>query len=285
MPAIKDSGSTKILVLGKNGFLGRNVYYQLKSQGFKVFGLNRVSMNSNEDKNQISLETLVRSDNSLGFTTAIFCGNPPMLSSEKEYVQSTYFVDVNIAKIFKQIGFKRIIWTGSYWQDFTLNRTSREDIYIKSKQITESFLLSMSDSSFNVTSIRIGDTYGYNDTRKKVIPQMLKVMNSRKVFKIKNPNAKLNLVNISDIAIGFNLVVSNSEIHSKIYKLYADNLISVKNLAEIIKSISPEFYYELQDRKGINLKEFNSNLNINPRPYGWKPLVELQQGLTNLIGL
>ena len=270
----------QILVLGSNGFLGRNICNHLKSFGFKVYGLSRNENESNP--NEISLTALIKNYKKYNFSTAIFCGNPPVTINKKAYFKETFSADIEKAKIFKNLGFNQIIWTGSYWQDLVEQGFQSETLYTKSKRLTEQGILALAQDSFHVTSIRIGDTYGPDDSRKKIIPEMTRAVEVKRLFTIQEPNSQMNLVFIDDVALGFGMVVNTLNTSQTVYSLYADSLISVKDLIDEFQKVFPEFNCKIGKIRQTPEIKVCFNLGVYPRPVNWSPKISLKQGLENL---
>ena len=270
----------QILVLGSNGFLGRNICTHLKSFGFEVYGLSRNENESNP--NEISLTALIKNYKKYNFSTAIFCGNPPVTINEEAYFKETFFADIEKAKIFKNLGFNQIIWTGSYWQDLVEQGFQNETLYTKSKRLTEQSILALAQDSFHVTSIRIGDTYGPGDSRKKIIPEMIRAVEVKRLFTIREPNSQLNLVFIDDVARGFGMVFNTLNTSQAVYSIYADSLISIKDLIDEFQKVFPKFNYKLEKIRQTPEVKVHFDARVYPRPVNWSPKISLKQGLDNL---
>ena len=277
---LPDVKNEEILVLGSNGFLGQNVCSYLRSLNYKVYGLNQRSKVSHS--HQITMTELMANYKKFNFATAIFCGNPPISENEDDYFAETFFTDIKNARILKNLGFNKVIWTGSYWQDFVEQGFKKETLYTKSKRLTEESLLALADDYFRVASIRIGDTYGTNDSREKIIPQMINALRKEELFTVRQPNSYMNLVCIEDVARGFKQVVGSSNPVQQIYSVYADSLMSVKNLiTEFIRAF-PNFKYEIANSEQKFDLRSSFNLGIYPRPNNWTPKISLEEGLRNL---
>lgn len=280
MSEVTDVRNEEILVLGSNGFLGQNVCSYLRSLNYKVYGLNQRSKVSHS--HQITMTELIANYKNFNFATAIFCGNPPISENEDVYFAETYFSDIKNASILKNLGFNKIVWTGSYWQDFVEQGLKKETLYTKSKRLTEDSLLALADDSFRVASIRLGDTYGTNDSREKIIPQMINALKKDQLFKVRQPNSFMNLVCIADVARGFKQVVGSSSPVQQIYSVYADSLTSVKNLITEFIKVFPNFRYEIANSEQKFDSKSSFNLSIYPRPNNWTPKISLEEGLRNL---
>jgi nucleoside-diphosphate-sugar epimerase len=277
---LTDVRKEQILVLGSNGFLGHNVCTYLRSLDYKVYGLNQRSKVSHSF--QITMTELIANYQEYNFATAIFCGNPPISENEDDYFAETFFSDLKNANILKNLGFNKVIWTGSYWQDFVEQGLKEETLYTKSKRLTEESLLALADDSFRVASIRLGDTYGANDSREKIIPQMISALKKKELFTVKQPNSYMNLVSIVDVARGFEHVASSHSPVQQIYSVYADSLTSVKDLITEFNRVFPNFKYEITNsEQNFDLRS-SFNLGIYPKPNNWTPKISLEEGLRNL---
>jgi hypothetical protein len=50
---------------------------------------------------------LIKNYKKYNFSTAIFCGNPPVTINKKAYFKETFSADIEKAKIFKNLGFEK----------------------------------------------------------------------------------------------------------------------------------------------------------------------------------
>ncbi len=277
---LTDVRDEQILVLGSHGFLGRNLCSHLRSLGYKVYGLNRRSKDSNSL--QLTMSELIANYKKHNFATAIFCGNPPISENENDYFAETFFSDIKNASIFKNLGFNKIIWTGSYWQDFVEQGLKKETLYTKSKRLTEESIFALADNSFQVASIRLGDTYGANDSRKKIIPQMINALKKEELFTVNQPDSYMNLVSIADVARGFEYVIRSYIPVQEIYSVHTESLTSVKDLITEFNRIFPNFKYEMTNsERPLDIRS-SFNLGVYPKPNNWTPKISLEEGLRNL---
>ncbi len=91
--------------------------------------------------------------------------------------------------------------------------------YASSKQSLQNILYFYykKDLIHNLCSLILFDIYGKNDTRKKIIYDIIK----RKKIKIKNPNNYLHLVNEKDFIIALKKIITKTQSKKKFTKTYS----------------------------------------------------------------
>jgi nucleoside-diphosphate-sugar epimerase len=92
----------------------------------------------------------------------------------------------------------------------------------------------------------------------------------------------MNLVNIADVARGFEHVAGSYSPVQQIYSVYADSLTSVKDLITEFNRVFSNFKYEITNsEQNFDLRS-SFNLGIYPKPNNWTPKISLEEGLRNL---
>lgn len=105
-------------------------------------------------------------------------------------------------------------------------------------------------------NIKLFETFGENDQRKKIIPTIIKNYNLNKTTEISPANLKLNFVNVSSVIRIIENILLNKNLNSGNYCLRNLKFISIKSLIfslnkKLTKKIKAKF---LSNRRTLNYK-------------------------------
>lgn len=96
-----------------------------------------------------------------------------------------------------QGGIQNIIYSNSYWCG--IDQYKKLDYVVHKKNIEKYLQYLTKNSTLSICSMMLGDVYGANDRRNKLIPYLIKNEDSETVELENNQNAELCLINIQDI--------------------------------------------------------------------------------------
>jgi nucleoside-diphosphate-sugar epimerase len=185
-------------------------------------------------------------------------------------------------------GAELFINTGTAWQRFGGEEYRPVNLYAATKEAFEAILRYYEDAmGMRSITIRLGDTYGPDDPRKKLVSILIDHARSGASLAMSPGEQRINLVHVDDVVRGFVLAVeTNWEAPSseRTFALRGTETVSLRELVARIGTLS-----------GKDL-----NVNFGERPYrerevfepetltanlpGWSPEVSLDAGLIDLIG-
>jgi nucleoside-diphosphate-sugar epimerase len=183
---------------------------------------------------------------------------------------------------------KNLINTGTSWQHYESAVYNPVNLYAATKQAFQDILLYYAEAyDFRIITLKLFDTYGPDDQRKKIINLLLNQIISEQPLKLTPGNQLINLVHVDDIVeaymIAIDLIVNDSEEKITEYGVSAENNISIRSLAKLIEKLSGA------DLKiifgGVNYRNREvfipwSSFNLLP---GWKPKIELGDGIKEML--
>jgi len=206
----------KILITGATGFIGKNLLnYFLKKKYFIYAILRKSKKNikfSKEHKINKNFKSIIFSD--------IYNLKKQLLNYKIDYVvhAATHYVkkhkssDINkiiesnilfptiIIDLLCNKTIKKFINFGTVWQHYNNKKDHAYNLYASSKQAFNK-IFNYYRNQFPKTkffNLLIGDTFGKNDKRKKLIPIIIKNYNKKKTIHIPK-NLSINLVNVKHI--------------------------------------------------------------------------------------
>lgn len=116
-----------------------------------------------------------------------------------ELFQSNIIFGTKVIEAGVIAGCKKIINTSTIWEYYQ-NKKIPVNLYAATKSAFDQILnFYYSSNDLVIITLYLSDTYGEFDKRKKLIPLLLKEMNSSKTIKLTSGNQKLELFHIEDI--------------------------------------------------------------------------------------
>lgn len=212
--------SKKILLTGITGFIGSNLAKKLLEDGIEVHAIVRESSNlslldANVRENvvfhthnaQNTLKDIVKKatpDVTIHLASLFLSSHKyedvlPLITSNvafgAELLEALYLNDA-----------KSFINTGTAWQHYNNADYSPVNLYAATKQAFEDIVKYYEEAKgFKVIALKIYDTYGENDRRKKLLALLKETANSGEKLSMSKGEQKINLVHVEDIANAFSL--------------------------------------------------------------------------------
>ena len=263
----------KILITGSTGFLGYQILEFLLKKGFHVTDLIR---NKNKKLN------LLKQKYKKNYNSILINKNFEKKMKGKKYeffihlatfYKKKYYkyeifdlIESNInfpIKILKNIDLKKLTFVNfGSMMEYNGNLRSPKNIYATSKIFFEqSSELFQIKNQFN---IKISETFSLYDTRKKIIPELIKSIKKRRVFNLIGKNLVLNFITIEIIFDVINKIL-NKKIKPGSYVLQNKKFTNISNLLKKLKdSKICNFRYTIKKnrQKNLSLKFLNYNFDV-----------------------
>jgi dTDP-glucose 4,6-dehydratase/UDP-glucose 4-epimerase len=141
-------------------------------------------------------------------------------------------------------------------------------------------------------ALRLTNTYGpgmrVKDSRQTFLGIWLKLLIEGKPIKVFGDGQQLRDFNFIDDCVDAILLAGSSEkSNGKIFNLGSKEVISLKNLAEMMLQFGYEGSYELipfpEERKAIDIGDYYGDYSLITNELGWSPKVGLKEGLIRTI--
>jgi CDP-3, 6-dideoxy-D-glycero-L-glycero-4-hexulose-4-reductase len=292
-----------IIVTGASGFLGRHLVDQIQNLNFQVLHLSR-------DKKKIRLETNkidvcsvdshssyqelydfffeINSEVVLVHLATHYAGNHSPDDVNKMVVSNIEFPLKVIEALSRAKPGSSVINLSTLFQHFESHYYSPTSLYAATK---EAFLRLLeyyaSFKLLKVVDITVGDTYGLNDTRRKIIPLLIESVLLGKPIVLGSGLQNLSLIHVTDAARGIAEVIRNlnTDIADEIRRIQIapSNNILVKDLVKRIEEISGKkllcTFDPLLDRK----REIYMPVSGLNQLESFAPLIDLDTGIRQLL--
>ena len=164
----------KIGIIGSSGFVGNNLTNYLKENTiYKIINFASYSRNKKNWINKVALEIKKKKPEII-----INCAaNQNLKPSKKDFLailnSNLYSNVIFINQSLQNKNFKGYISFGSKWELGDIKRKKPLNFYAATKKANDIFFNYYSNSKSAIISLKVFDTYGKNDTRKKFINDLL----------------------------------------------------------------------------------------------------------------
>ena len=279
----------KIGIIGASGFIGKNLYENLKKE--KSLKLIRFSSYKKEKKNwvnKVSKEIFFYKPEII-----INCSSSQLLNDDEKSIRELINTNIVSQSIFlknalKNKQFKSFITFGTKWELNSKGKTKPTNFYAATKLAVDEILKFFSlDYKLSIYSLKIFDTYGKNDKRKKFLNLLKKNYKKNKLLKMTAGNQLLDLVNIDDLVDLIKIILRDIFSKKKIgfftYTVSSNKPIKLKNL---VKKLMPILNKKL--KISIGSLKYRSKEPMQPmiKTYnypGWKPKRDLINELKKIF--
>ncbi len=175
--------------------------------------------------------------------------------------------------------------TGTYWQNYLHDSTEYDpvNLYAATKQAfidISKYYTETSDIKF--VTLKICDTYGPKDPRRKLMSLFKQYAESGEQLKMSPGEQKINLLYIDDVVNGFitlvNLLCNKTQLKNE-YVLSAKKTYSLRELAGIFETVSKKKLNILWGGLPYREREVMTPWQQGNLVPGWKQKTDIHQGI------
>ena len=289
------------LVTGATGFIGSRLVIRLEQEGWEVHVIVRESSKLNElidvrKKIQIhtyngQIETLIEIVKAASPDIVFHIASLFIARHKSEEISA--LIDSNL-KFPTQLleamtinNVKNFINTGTSWEYYESDEYNPVCLYAATKHAFESIIeYYVQVHELRCITLKLFDTYGVSDPRKKIISLLARVSESRECFAMSPGEQEIDLVYIDDVVDMYLLVaieIVKMEPQQKYYDVTSGNSITLK---ELVTRFENALGKELSIKWGAlpyrDREVMRSVRKMNVFP-GWKPKITLDDGLKTVI--
>ncbi len=278
----------KIGIIGSSGFIGKNLFFFLKKNTKnQIFSFSSYLKNKNSWIKNIIKEIRLKKPDII-----INCSANQNLSTSKNNLinilnSNLYSNILFVNEVFKNKNFKGYISFGSKWELGDTKKDKPLNFYAASKKANDIFFKFYSNKNNAIVSLKIFDTYGDNDKRKKFLNDLLLNYKKKRPLNITAGKQYLDYVHINDISLLILKIIK--DIKSKKLNGFKTFTVSSKKpirLIDLIKKLKKVLNNDLKIK--IGKKKYRKNESINPTLNifnypGWKSKYNLIKELKNMF--
>ena len=206
----------------------------------------------------------------------------------EQLVETNLLFGLHLLSCASKLGTESFIHAGTSWQTYESNTYNPLNLYAASKEAFENLAKYYATSqSIKFASLRLFDTYGSDDNRKKIINILLNSIKKETPLDLSPGYQKLSPVYIQDVSRAFILAAnhlskSNSE-QFNIWNVRSHEAYTLREIHKILENVSGKALpvkwggRDYRSREVMQLKQTYENVP------GWKEEVSLAEGLKMLL--
>lgn len=291
------------IITGATGYIGSHVLKHLLSKGWEIhvvadpkFGYSAIEdvrsqidifEYNGEINSLITYFQKVNADVVFHLAAAVITNYKP--EQVPVLIQSNIQFGTEILEAMKASSTRKIVSTGSYWQNYNSDSYNPVDLYAATKEAFEKIVKLYVDA-FNVRHInlRLFDVYGEDDKRPKLWNILKKIAGTDEVIEVSPGEQQLDMVHISDVCTAYEaayqLLLESDDIQNETFGVMTGKQYSLKSIISL---------YEQKMGKKMNVR-------FGGRPYkarevmvpykhynvlpNWNAKIMIDKGLTLLAG-
>lgn len=253
----------RILVTGATGFVGQHLLPYLEKQGHEVYALVRPSTDGSkvytnhlyvfEDDIEHLASYLLENhvDGIIHLASLYIAQHKP--ADIKNIVTSNVYLGTAVMEAAVKAGVKWFLNTGTIWQNYNVepysDRYCPVNLYAASKQAfmdMAKYYTEVSDIKF--CTLKLCDTYGANDTRRKIFALFEQIAKSGECLKMSPGDQKLDIVHIDNVVRDFEALAEKLDNGEQLREEYVVSSGRQKSLKEIAKQ------YEIDHQVILNIE-------------------------------
>lgn len=253
----------RILVTGATGFVGQHLLPYLEKQGHEVYALVRPSTDGSkvytnhlyvfEDDIEHLASYLLENhvDGIIHLASLYIAQHKP--ADIKNIVTSNVYLGTAVMEAAVKAGVKWFLNTGTIWQNYNVepysDRYCPVNLYAASKQAfmdMAKYYTEVSDIKF--CTLKLCDTYGANDTRRKIFALFEQIAKSGECLKMSPGDQKLDIVHIDNVVRDFEALAEKLDNGEQLREEYVVSSGRQRSLKEIAKQ------YEIDHQVILNIE-------------------------------
>ena len=291
------------IITGATGYIGSHVLKHLLSKGWEIhvvadpkFGYSAIEdvrsqidifEYNGEINSLITYFQKVNADVVFHLAAAVITNYKP--EQVPVLIQSNIQFGTEILEAMKASSTRKIVSTGSYWQNYNSDSYNPVDLYAATKEAFEKIVKLYVDAfNFRHINLRIFDVYGEDDKRPKLWNILKKIAGTDEVIEVSPGEQKLDMVHISDVCTAYEaayqLLLESDDIQNETFGVMTGKHYSLKSIISL---------YEQKMGKKMNVhfggRAYKAREVMVPYKHykvlpNWKAKIMIDKGVTLLIG-
>ena len=291
------------MITGASGFLGRHVVEEIRKSNHPIFAICRSRFDTPTNLKREEIAS-VDSSSTVNEFEAFFAkiDYPVVLVHLAAHYSNLHsaddvskLVETNIhfpARLIDALSSAKpnsnVINISTLFQRFESSDYSPLSLYGATKESFLKILDFYAESEIlKIVDITIGDTYGSNDSRRKLINLLISHVGSTDTLRLGSGRQNMSLMHITDVARGISQLIEN---HKSIpsgevwrVQIQPTENITVRELVNRIEKISGKSMCCTFDASRDRKREIYAPIQGLKKLPNYKPLIDLETGLKSLL--
>jgi nucleoside-diphosphate-sugar epimerase len=292
----------RVLVTGSTGYIGSKLTTQLVLSGYDthiiirpqsdltplINILSNLTVHCYNGTTENMIEILHKAKPDIVFHLASSVIVNHSLDEIESLIRSNILFGCQLVEAMVKNGCYDLINTGTSWQHFEQSDYNPVNLYAATKEAFEAILTFYTEtSSLNVTTLKLFDTYGPNDTRSKIIPLLQKAFKEQKELAMSKGEQLIDLVYIDDVV---NAYLIAAERHFKgqsrkkeVFAISSENPIPLKEIVRTFEELMGKTLPINWGKRPYRNREVMIPWNQGVRLPNWHPKFGLKAGMSKTL--
>jgi nucleoside-diphosphate-sugar epimerase len=289
-----------ILITGATGFIAYNLATKLSANN-NVYCIVRPTSNVAKLANYKNLKLITYNGEIADLYQQLSsvkidlaCHLASLFVAEHKMEQIDQLIDSNLkfstqlVEVLVRLGCKNFVNTGTAWQHFNNQEYNPVCLYAATKQAFMDILeYYIQAKDLSVINLKIYDTYGYGDERKKLFWLFKNLAKTNASADMPPGDQRLNLVYIFDVIAAFEqagvMLLNKTNVLNQTYGIYADQDYSLKELAQWFETVTKCKLNLNWGVKSYRQREVMVPNTFLPKVPQWEAKIDLLNGLKLLV--
>lgn len=201
-------------------------------------------------------------------------------------VQSNVGYAASLFEAMQLAGVKAIVNVGTLWEHGETGDYMPVNLYAATKRAAQTLLdYYVQAESFRALSLKLLDTYGRDDPRRKLLPLLRDLAHSGDSLDMSSGHQTINVTHVDDICtalLASARVVATGRADHLTAATLSDEAPSIRELARMIETASGKALNTRWGARPDGPRQQQAPWDA-PRPSGWRPTVRLEDGLRRYV--
>lgn len=297
---MRDTNVRIALITGATGFVGSHLTKRLISEGWQVYILTREKSHLSKMLEGTQAVTLVHDGSSQGIIDCVSSAKPTVVfhlaslfisehasKDIESLIESNILFGTQLLEAMSVNEVKKIINTGTSWQNFNNEEYNPVCLYAATKQAFEAILeYYIQACDMKAVTLKLFDTYGPEDHRQKLFSLLNKVAKTGELLDMSMGEQLIDLVYIDDVVeayiVAAQLLIDNESLQHEKYVVSSGHNLSLREVVELyIRTTGKNISVNWGARPYRSREVMNPWTNGLLLP-GWHPLIALSEGLKKI---
>lgn len=280
------------LVTGATGFIGSHLVRQLAADGWQVHTIVRkAGSGEHEHLYDGGMDSLLRCLNTVKpdvvFHLASLFLSQHTTADVDNLIHSNVVFGAQLLEAMKVAGVKRLINTGTSWQNFEGGDYNPVCLYAATKQAFEALVdFYVRAEGFKAITLRLFDTYGADDVRPKLFHLLRKTAASGDTLRMSPGEQLIDLVHVDDVITAFKAAEALLDAGGahRVYGVSSGAPIALRDLVARFCAVTGARVNVEWGGRPYREREVMVPWQSDVLP-GWRPAVALEDGLRSLAAV
>ena len=293
--------SNTVILTGATGFIGSRLAVRLVQAGWEVHVVIRPSSNTTELAPVLSKIILHRYDGTMGsmlecvrsahsgvaiHTASLFLAQHKAEDIDP-LIKSNVLLGTQFIEALSDCGCRRLVNVGTSWQHYENRDIDPVCLYAATKQAFETILnYYMSVTPIKTVTLKLFDTYGPGDPRKKLFYLLRQCHKSGQSLAMSPGEQLMDLVHIDDVVNAFLLIIEllNSDNKTLLpsYAVSSGHPIALKELVGVYERVVRCKLPITWGARAYRSREVMVPWNKGKPVPGWVPKISLEEGIERM---